>query len=76
MQIPRSLKRKLKVRLHEHQVPNPDSNLDHNPYGRGGLSLDLNPVCLHVNTTNLDQDLDQNPRVHGTLEMCLNKTIL
>ena len=37
-----------KPRLHEHQVPNPDSNLDHNPYGRGGLSLDFNPVCLRV----------------------------
>ena len=24
------------------------TNLDHNPYGRGGLSLDLNPVCLHA----------------------------
>ena len=48
------------MRLHEHQVPNPDSNLDHNPHGRGGLSLDLNPVCLRVNAT--DQDLDQNPR--------------
>ena len=22
---------------HEHQVPNPDSNLDHIPHGRGGL---------------------------------------
>ena len=33
--------------------------------GRGGLSLDLNPVCLCVNATNLDQDLDQNPRVNG-----------
>ena len=28
-----------------------------------GLSLDLNPVCLRVNATNLDQDLDQNPHV-------------
>ena len=36
--------RGVKPRLHEHQVPNPDSNLDHNPHGRGGLSLDLNPV--------------------------------
>ena len=26
-----------------------DSNLDHSPHGRGGLSLDLNPVCLRVN---------------------------
>ena len=33
----------------EHQVLNPDSNLDHNLHGRGGLSLDLNPVCLRVN---------------------------
>ena len=48
----------LKSRLHEHQVQNPDSNLDHNPHGRGGLSLDLNPVCLREN--DLDQDLDQN----------------
>ena len=31
-------------------------------HGRGGLSLDLNPVCLRVNAVNLDQDLDQNPR--------------
>ena len=27
-----------KPRLHEHQVPNPDSNLDHNPHGRGAWS--------------------------------------
>ena len=53
-----------KARLHEHQVP--DSNLDHNPHGRsrGGLSLDLNPVCLYLNTTNLDQ----NPCVNGAIE--------
>ena len=38
--------------LHEDQVPNPNSNLDHNPHGRG-LSLDLNPVCLRVNATKL-----------------------
>ena len=57
-----------KPRLHEHQVPNPDSNLDHNLHGRGGLSLDLNPVCLRVNATSLDQDLDQNPRVNGALD--------
>ena len=50
-----------KPRLHD-QVPNPDSNLNHNPHGGGGLSLDLNPVCFRVNATNLDQDLDQNPR--------------
>ena len=54
-----------KPRLHEHQVPNPDSNLDHNLHGRGGLSLDSNPVCLCVNATNLDQDLDKNARVNG-----------
>ena len=42
-------------------------NLDHNPHGRGDLSLDLNPVFLRVNVTNLDQDLDQNPRVNGAL---------
>ena len=59
---------RLKSRLHEHQVPNPDSNLDHNLHGRGGLSPDLNPVCLRVNTTSLDQDLDQNTRVNGALE--------
>ena len=57
-----------KPRLHEHQVPNPDSNLDHNPYGRGGLSLDLNPVYLHVNANYLDQDLDQNPYVNGAID--------
>ena len=57
--------RLLKPRLHEHHVPNPDSNLDHNPYGGGGLSLDLNPGCLSVNPTNLD--LDQNPCVNGAL---------
>ena len=51
----------VEARLHEHQVPNPDPNLDHNLHGRGGLSLDLNPVCLCVNATNLDQ----NPRVDG-----------
>ena len=56
-----------KPRLHEHQVPNPDSNLDHNPHGRGGLSLDLNPLCLRVNATSLDQDLDQNARVNGAI---------
>ena len=54
-----------KPRLHEHQVPNPDSNLDHNLHGRGGLSPDLNPLCLRVNATSLDQDLDQNARVNG-----------
>ena len=65
-----------KPRLHEHQVPNLDSNLDHNPYGRGGMSLDLNPVCLCVNATSLDQDLDQNPRVNGALRGVHNlKTI-
>ena len=57
--------RDIKLRLHEHRVPNPDSNLDQNPHGRGGLSLDLNPVCLRVNATSLDQDLDQNPHVNG-----------
>ena len=31
---------------------NPDSNLDHNLHGRGGLSLDLNPVCLRVRKRN------------------------
>ena len=60
----------LKPRLHEHQVPNPDPNLDHNPHGRGGLSLDLNPVCLRVNTTNLDQ----NP--HGKWDFGFTITIL
>ena len=29
------------------------------------ICMDLNPVCLHVNTTNLDQDLNQNPCVNG-----------
>ena len=53
--------------IHEHQVLNPGSNLDHNPHGRGGLSLDLNPVCLRVCATNPDQDLDQNPRVNGAI---------
>ena len=57
-----------KLCLHEHQVPNLDSNLDHNPHGRGGLSPDLNPVCLRVNATNLDQDLDQNARVNGAID--------
>ena len=57
-----------KPHLHEHQVPNPDSNLDHNLHGRGGLSLDLNPVCLRVNATSLDQDLDQNARVNGAID--------
>ena len=56
-----------KPRLHEHQVPNPDSNLDHNLHGRGGLSPDLNPVCLRVNATSLDQDLDQNACVNGAI---------
>ena len=55
----------LKPRLHEHQVPNLVSNLDHNLHGRGGLSLDLNPVCLRVNATSLD--LDQNARVNRAL---------
>ena len=58
---------KVKPRLHEHQVPNPDSNLDHNLHGRGGLSPDLNPVCLRVNATSLDQDLDKNAHVNGAL---------
>ena len=48
-------------RLHEHQVPSLDSNLDHNLHVRGGLSLDLNPEYPRENATNLDQDLDQNP---------------
>ena len=56
-----------KPRLHEQQVPNPDSNLDHNLHGRGGLSPDLNPLCLRVNATSLDQDLDQNARVNGAI---------
>ena len=60
----------LKPRLHEHQVPNPDSNLDHNLHGRGGLSPDLNPLCLRVNATSLDQDLDQNARVNGAIDAC------
>ena len=45
-----------KPRLHD-QVPNPDSNLNHNPHGGGGLSLDLNPVCFRVNATNLDHGI-------------------
>ena len=57
----------VKPRLHEHQVQNPDSNLDHNLHGRGGLSPDLNPLCLRVNATSLDQDLDKNARVNGAL---------
>ena len=48
------------------RAPGPESGfkLDHNPYGSGGLSLDLNPVCLHVNAINLDR----NPRVKGAFE--------
>ena len=45
--------------------------MDNNLHGRGGLSLDLNPVCLRVNTTNLYQDLDQNPRVNGAYDNCI-----
>ena len=35
-------------------------------HGRGGVSLDLNPVCLRgrVNATNQDLDLDLNPHVN------------
>ena len=68
----------IKPRLHEHQVPNPDSNLDHNLHGRGGLSLDSNPVCLRVNATSLDQDLDQNARVNGayyTLSLSMSQKV-
>ena len=32
----------------------PGPNLDHNPYGKGGLNLDFNLVCLCVNATSLD----------------------
>ena len=59
-------------RLHEHQVPNPNSNLDHNLHGRGGLSPDLNPLCLRVNATSLDQDLDQNARVNGAIDVYIH----
>ena len=43
-----------------------------------GLSLDLNPVCFHVNVnaTNLDQDLDQNPHVNGGLKSTSSTTTL
>ena len=47
-----------KPRLHEHPVPNPDSNLDHNPHGRGGLKPRLHG----------DSDPDPDPdwlRLHG-----------
>ena len=43
--------------------------IDNNLHERGGLSLDLNPVCLRVNTTNLYQD--QNPRVNGAYDNCM-----
>ena len=36
----------------------------HSPHGKGGLSLDSNPVCLRVNGTNLDQ----NPCVNGAID--------
>ena len=37
-------------------------------HGRGGLSLDSNPVCLRVNATSLDQDLDKDARVNGAID--------
>ena len=40
-------------------------SLDHNPHGKDGLSLDLNPEFPCVNTTDLD--LDQNLHVNGEL---------
>ena len=51
------------------RAPGPESGFESGSqstcmHGRGGLSLDLNPVCLRVNATNLDQNLDQNPRVN------------
>ena len=51
---------------HRTQVPNPDLTLDHDLYVRGGLSLDLNPECPCVNTTNLIPDpyLELNPVVN------------
>ena len=63
---------RLKPRLHKHQVPNPDSNLDHNPHGRGGLSLDLNPVCLRVNATK-DISLRVNGALHTSILLYLCK---
>ena len=46
--------------MHEHQVLNPDSNLDHNVlihvYGGGGLSLDLSPCSLPPLSMDLDLD--------------------
>ena len=51
------------------QAPGPKSGFEIwitiHIHGRGGLSLDSNPVCLRVNATSLDQDLDQNARVNG-----------
>ena len=57
------------------QVPNPDSNLDHNPHGRGDVGLDSSPVCLRVNATNLDQDLDQDPHVNGALMYFIQRVL-
>ena len=55
-----------KACLHEHQVPNPDSQIRiwiTNPHGRDSLSLDLNPVCLHVNTNHQDLSRSKSPCV-------------
>ena len=51
------------------QIQNPD----HDPHGKGGLTLDLNLECPRVNTTNLDPDLDPNSNLIGCLEhsMCV-----
>ena len=59
----------IKPHLHKHQVIWITIH-----YGRGGLSLDLNPVCLRVNATNLDQDVDQNLRANGALERGVRPT--
>ena len=41
--------------LRGHQVPNPDSNPDHSPHGRGGgLTSGLNPDCPRVYTANVN----------------------
>ena len=46
------------------RAPGPESGFESDLHGRGGLSPDLNPLCLRVNATSLDQ----NARVNGAYD--------
>ena len=60
-----------KTCLREHQVLNPDSNLDHNPHAwerwsESGFES-RTPSCKCMYPINLDVDMDQNPGVSGAI---------